>query len=137
MEKNGIPVVIEGQRIKLRVFRRFFYPIQMKHIGEIFTVYSDTRRETEINYNRAEDFGLDDPFNRIKLIRLARAMNCLKINPEDLKEYRVTICTNRELYEPEAEEIRYVPFDPTRLEPLEDRIRKERKKVEWENRFKS
>ena len=130
-------MVIEGQRIILRVFRRFFYPINMKHMGIGFIVYSDTKRETEINYNRAEDYGLDDPFQRIKLIRLARAMNCLKINQESPKEYQITICTNRELYEPDSKEIRYVPFDPKRQEPLEDRVRKERKKIEWDNRFKS
>ena len=137
MEKKGFPVVIEGQRVNLRVFRRFFYPINMKHMGIGFIVYSDTKRETEINYNRAEDYDLDDPFQRIKLIRLAKAMNCLKISQEDHKEYQVIICTNRELYEPHSKEIRYVPFDPKRLEPLEDRVRKERKKVEWDNRFKS
>lgn len=135
MEKKGLTVVIEGQRINLRVFRRFFYPIQMKHMDKGFTVYSDTRRESEINYNRPEDYDLENPFNRIKLIRLARAMNCLKINPKDPKEYQVTICTNRELYEPYAEEIKYIPFDPKRLEPLEARIKNERKKIEWENRM--
>lgn len=135
MEKKGLTVVMEGQRINLRVFRRFFYPIQMKHIDISFTVYSDTRRESEINYNRPEDYDLENPFNRIKLIRLARAMNCLKINPENTQEYVVTICTDRELYEPHAKEIQYIPFDPKRLEPLEDRIKKERKRIEWENRM--
>ena len=128
---------MEGQRINLRVFRRFFYPIQMKQDDTAFTVYSDTRRETEINYNRPEDYDLENPFNRIKLIRLARAMNCLRINHENPQEYQVTICTNRELYEPHAEEIRYVPFDPKKLEPLEDRIKKERKRIDWENRMDS
>ena len=137
MEKKGLTVVMEGQRINLRVFRRFFYPIQMKHDDTAFSVYSDTRRETEINYNRPEDYDLENPFNRIKLIRLARAMNCLKINHENPQEYQVTICTNRELYEPHAEEIRYVPFDPKKLEPLEDRIKKERKRIDWENRMDS
>jgi len=135
MEKKGLTVVMEGQRINLRVFRRFFYPIQMKHNDTPFTVYSDTRRETEINYNRPEDYDLENPFNRIKLIRLARAMNYLRIDPQDQNEYQVTICTNRELFEPHAEEIRYIPFDPKRLEPLEDRIKKERKRIDWENRM--
>ena len=135
MGKKGLPVVMEGQRLNLRVYRRFFYPIQMKHLGKDFTVYSDTRRESEINYNRPEDYDLDNPFKRIKLIRLARAMNCLQSNPDDQLELRVTICTNRELFEPEAETLRYVPFDPKRLEPLEDRIKKERKRIEWETRM--
>ena len=129
MEKRGLPVVMEGQRLNLRVYHRFFYPIQMKHLGIDFTVYSDTKRESEINYNRAEDYDLENPFNRIKLIRLARAMNCLQVNPDDPLEFKITVCTNRELFEPEAETLRYVPFDPKRLEPLEDRIKKERKRI--------
>jgi len=137
MEKKGLLVVMEGQRLRLRVFRRFFYPIQMKHLDKNFTVYSDTKRETEINYNRPEDYDLENPFNRIKLIRLARAMKGLQVNPDDPIELRVTICTNRELFEPESETIRYVPFDPKSLEPLEDRINKERKRIEWENRMNS
>jgi len=58
-------------------------------------------------------------------------------NPDNPLEFKVTICTNRELFEPEAEIIRYVPFDPNRLEPLEDRIKKERKRIEWEKRMSS
>jgi hypothetical protein len=135
--KKGFTVVMEGQRIALHVFRRFFYPIQIKHNDSKFIVYSDTRRETEINYNRAEDYHLEDPFSKIKLIRLARAMKCLRTNPEDEKEYYITICTNRELYDPDTEEIRYVPFDPKRLEPLDERIKKGRRKIEWGNRAKS
>ncbi|MCW4013132.1 MAG: hypothetical protein NWF07_09105 [Candidatus Bathyarchaeota archaeon] len=135
MANKGLPVVMEGQRINLRVFRRFFYPIQMKHDGKQFIVYSDTKRESEINYNRAEDYDLDDPFNRIKLIRLARATKSLQVNPEDPQEYRVTVCTNRELYEPHSEETKYIPFDPKRLEPLEDRIKKERRKLDWDERM--
>ena len=137
MEKKGLLVVMEGQRLRLRVFRRFFYPIQMKHLDKNFTVYSDTKRETEINYNRPEDYDLENPFNRIKLIRLARAIKGLQVNPDDPIELRVTICTNRELFEPESETIRYVPFDPKSLEPLEDRINKERKRIEWEDRMNS
>jgi len=109
----------------------------MKHLDKNFTVYSDTKRETEINYNRPEDYDLENPFNRIKLIRLARAMKGLQVNPDDPIELRVTICTNRELFEPESETIRYVPFDPKSLEPLEDRINKERKRIDWEDRMNS
>ena len=128
---------MEGQRITLHVFRRFFYPIKLNHNGTDFIVYSDTKNETEINYNRAEDYQLDDPFSRIKLIRLARAMKSLRTIEGDEKEYQVTICTNRELYDPDAEEIGYVPFDPSRLDPLEDRIKKARKKIDWERRTAS
>ncbi len=137
MATKGLPVVMEGQRFNLRVYRRFFYPIQMEHMGEQFLVYSDTRRESEINYKHADDYDLDDPFKRIKLIRLARATKSLTTNPDDPQEYLITVCTNRELYEPHSEEIRYIPFDPKRLEPLEARIKKERRKIEWDQRMKN
>lgn len=135
MAEKGLPVVLEGKRINLRVFRRFFYPLQIKHRGEKFIVYSDTRREREINYKRPEDYDLDNPFNRIKLIRLARAMNCLKQSQEKENEYRITLCTNKELYYPQAETIRYIPFDPRRLDPLKERIEEGRRKIEWGQKF--
>jgi hypothetical protein len=137
MVMKGLTLVIEGKRINLRVYRRLFYPISKTHEGKDFLIYSDSKRETEINYKRTEDYNLENPFNRIKLIRMARAMNCIRINPEDPQEYQVTICTNRELYDPESEEIRYIPFDPKRLKPLDERIRRERRKIDWENRMKS
>jgi hypothetical protein len=88
----GLPVVLEGRRIRLRVFRRFFYPIRRTLNDEELIVYSDTGREREINYEKAEDYGLDNPWNRIALARLARAMNCLKCGPEKnrTRECRVT-----------------------------------------------
>jgi hypothetical protein len=131
---KGFTVVMEGQRINLRVYRRFFYPLVLKYLDEQFTVYSDTKREREINYNRAEDYDLDDPFKRIRLIRLARAMNCLSINNDDGLGYSITICTSRELYESDTNGVKYIPFDPSRLKPLKDRIKNERKKIEWRKR---
>ncbi|MDX1314428.1 MAG: hypothetical protein R3356_02910 [Eudoraea sp.] len=136
--KKGLQIVTEGQRFNLRVYRRFFYPIKMNHEGDEFIVYSDTRREREINYSKTDQYGLEDPFSRIRLVKLARALNALKcteVNGE--RECRVTICTNRELFDPEAKEINYIPFDPDKLETLEDRIRKARRKIEWHHRMKS
>ena len=37
-------------------------------------LYSDTGREEEIKYDRAEDYELDDPWKRIVLLRSARTM---------------------------------------------------------------
>lgn len=134
--KKGLQVVSEGQRINLRVYRRFFYPIKMDHEGEEFIVYSDTRREREINYRKTDQYGLDDPFSRIRLVKLARALNALNCNEGDgLRECKVTICTNKELFDPDADEINYIPFDPERLEPLAERIRKERRKIDWRRRM--
>jgi hypothetical protein len=64
-------------------------------------------------------------------------MNCLRITDKDEKEYNITICTSRELYDPDTDEIRYIPFDPKRLTPLEEKIKNERRKIEWMKRIKS
>ncbi len=136
--KKGFQVVAEKQRINLRVYRRFFYPIKMTHEGEVFIVYSDTRREREINYNKTEEYGLDDPFTRIRLVKLAKALNALDCKEVDgERDCRVTICTNRELFDPETDEISYIPFDPERLQSLQERIKVERKKIDWRNRMKT
>jgi hypothetical protein len=109
----------------------------MNHKGDEFIVYSDTRREREINYSKTEQYGLEDPFSRIRLVKLARALNALKCTEVDGdRECRVTICTNRELFDSEAKEINYIPFDPDKLETLEDRISKARRKIEWHRRMR-
>jgi len=136
---KGLNIVSEGQRINLRVYQRFFYPITQKWEGEEYTVYSDTGREKEINYKKIETYGLDDPFARDRLVRLARALNALECRAidNDVKECRVTICTNKELLNPDTVEIKYVPFDPERLQSLAAKIKIERRKIEWRKRMKS
>jgi hypothetical protein len=99
---KGLTVVFEWQRIRLRVFRRFFYPISLE--GEDQFLYSDTGREREINYRHPEDYGLETPFDRINMVRLAGAMD------------------------PLAVETKWVPFDPARLDSLDERIEKLRKR---------
>lgn len=136
--KKGIQIVTEGQRINLRVYRRFFYPIKMTHEGEEFIVYSDTKREREINYNKTEQYGLDDPFTRIRLVKLAKALNALDCDRiKAVRECKVIICTNKELFDPETDEINYIPFDPERLQSLAERIKLERKKINWRKRMNS
>ena len=136
---KGLNVVSEGQRINLRVYQRFFYPITQKWEGEEYTVYSDTGREKEINYKKIETYGLDDPFARDRLVRLARALNALECHRGErgIKECRVTICTNKELFDPTTVDIKYVPFDPERLQSLDAKIKIERRKIEWRKRMKS
>ena len=133
----GLPVVIEGKRICLRVFRRFFYPIRRTLEGEELIVYSDTGREREIRYENAEEYGLDNPWNRIALVRLARAMDCLRYGNEagGTMECRVTICDARELYNSESE-TQWVPFNPERLESLAERVRSVESRASWERRKK-
>ncbi len=133
----GIPVVIEGKRIRLRVFRRFFYPIRRTLDGEELIVYSDTGREREIRYENAEEYDLDNPWNRIALVRLARAMDCLKCGPEEdgTRECQVTICDAKELYN-STSETRWVPFDMERLESLAERVKRKENRTSWERRKK-
>jgi hypothetical protein len=133
----GLPVVIEGKRICLRVFRRFFYPIRRTMEGEELIVYSDTGREREIRYENVEEYGLDNPWNRIALVRLARAMGCLMCGNEagGIMECRVTICDARELNNSESES-RWIPFDPERLESLADRVKSVESRASWERRKK-
>jgi hypothetical protein len=131
----GLPVVLEGRRICLRIFRRYFYPIHRTLNGKELIVYSDTGREREIKYENVEEYGLDNPWNLIALVRLARAMDCLKCGPEEnrTRECRVTICNAKELYN-SATETRWVPFDPERLEPLADRVKNVENRTIWEKR---
>lgn len=137
--KKGLPVVYEGQRINLRVTQRIFNPLVKELDGERHTLYSDTGTEKEIRYASAEYYGLDNPFNRVRLVRLARAMNCLTCSEESgaERECRVTICRAKELYGADAEEPRWVPFDPGRLESLEDKVKNLRRRVEWRRRMES
>jgi hypothetical protein len=134
--KKGLPVVYEGRRINLRVHQRIFHPVVKTLNGERHTLYSDTGREKEIRYASVEYYGLDDPLNRVRLIRLARAMNCLTSSDESgaERECTVTICRAKELYGVDGEEMRWVPFDPKKLESLEEKVKNLRRRVEWRRR---
>jgi hypothetical protein len=131
----GFPIVIEGKRIRLRVFRRFFYPIRRTLDDGELIVYSDTGREREINYENLEEYDLENPWNRIALVRLARAMDCLKCGPDEngTRECRITICNARELYNSESE-TRWVPLDPERLDSLAERVKSVESRAVWEKR---
>ncbi len=134
--KKGLPVVYEGKRLNLRVHQRIFHLLLKEMGGERYTLYSDTGKEKEIRYASAEYYGLDNPLNRVRLIRLARAMNCLTCSDDSEveRECRVTICRARELHGVDGDELRWVPFDPSRLESLEEKVENLRRKVEWRRR---
>ena len=134
---RGLVVVFEGQRILLRVFRRYLYPLSHTFDGREVVVHTDTWREVEINYDRAEDYALDDPFKRIALVRLARAMNCLYCGEavDGVRGCRVTICRSEELHGIPSEEAGWIPFDPDRLEPIEDRLERLKERMAWEEKL--
>ncbi len=136
---DGLITVVDGQRIHLRVFRRIFYPLLKKINGIEYKLYSDTGRQVEINYKNVAYYELDNPFNRIRLIRLARALNSIKCKTRDdgKTECVIIICSNREIFEPTSEENQWIPFDPSSYENLPERITKLKKKIEWKNRIES
>jgi hypothetical protein len=137
-DENGLVVVFEGKRTQVKVFRRFFYPVQVNDEDLSVVVYSDTGQEREVTYKHAEDYDLDSPLRLIAMIRLARAMKVLKIDtPADgVQNYRITICKSTELIGPDAEKDEWIPFDPTRMRPLDERIRDAKKRVRWRQRLK-
>ena len=130
-------MVFEGQRILLRVFRRYLYPLRHTFDGREVVVHTDTGREVEINYDQAEDYDLDDPFKRMALIRLARAMNCLYCDDvaDGVRGCRVTICRSEELHGIPSKETGWIPFDPDRLKPIEDRLNRLKERIAWEEKL--
>ena len=135
----GLLVVFEGKRTKVRVFRRFFYPIQVKDEDVDVVVYSDTGQEREVTYKRADDFGLDDPFRLTAMIRLARAIKVLQTDAptNGVQNLRFTICKSVELIGPDVERDEWMPFDTTRIRPLDERIRDAKKRARWRQRLRA
>jgi hypothetical protein len=135
---KGLTVVSEGKRVNLRVFRRIFYPLKYRIDGEEHIIYSDTGVEKEISYGYADYYGLDDPFEVLRLIRLAKAMKCLNCEEVDEKnvDCKVTICMTKELYDADAMETKWISFDPQKLDTLEERVQRLRKNVQWSKRFR-
>jgi hypothetical protein len=135
----GLVVVFEGKRTRVRVFRRFFYPVQARDEDVDVVVYSDTGQEREVTYRRADDFDLDDSFKLTAMIRLARAMRVLQINAptNGVQNLRLTICKSAELIGPDAERDEWMPFDPTRMRPLDERIRDAKKRARWRQRLRA
>lgn len=136
--ESGLVVVFEGKRARVRVFRRFFYPVQAKDEDVDVVVYSDTGQEREVTYRRADEYELDSPLRLVTMIRLARAMKVLQTNPPEngVQNLRFTICRSTELIGPDVEKDEWMPFDPTRMRPLDERVRDAKKRAHWKLRLK-
>ena len=134
----GFIVVFEGKRTLVRVFRRFFYPVQVKDDDVDVVVYSDTGQEREVTYRNADEYGLDNPIRLVAMIRLARAMKVLQINQpkKNVQNLRFTICKSAELIGPDVEKDEWMPFDPSRMRPLDERVRDAKKRTRWKQRLK-
>jgi len=135
---GALVVVFEGKRTRVHVFRRFFYPVQARDEDVDVIVYSDTGREREVTYKRADQYGLDDPLRLIAMIRLARALRILQVDPptDGVQNLKLTICKSVELIGPDVEKDEWMPFDPTRMRPLDERIRDAKKRAKWRQRLK-
>jgi hypothetical protein len=134
---KGLTVVSEGKRVNLRVYRRIFYPLKHKIDDKEYIINSDTGREIEISYGYIDYYGLDNPFNVLRLMRLARAMNCLRCvdQGENRSECRVTICMARELFDTEEGDNQWIPFDPKKMMSLDERIDELRRRARWRRRL--
>ncbi len=135
--EQGLTVVFEGKRTRVRVFRRFFYPVHAREEDVEVIVYTDTGRERDVTYKRVGDYGLDDPLKLVAMIRLARAMKVLQVDSPTggVQNYRFTICRSSELIGADVERDEWMPFDPTRLRPLDERIREAKKRARWRQRL--
>ena len=136
--EKGLIVVFEGVRTKLLVYRRIFTPIPVREENVNTFVNIDAGFEREVTYDRAEEYGLDDPFKIISLIRLARAMKMLQPEPSNasIKTFKVTICRRSELIGPEVEVDDWIPFDLTRVKPIEDKVKEAKRRARWINRLR-
>jgi len=123
----------------VRVFRRFFYPVHSREEDVEVLVHTYTGREREVKYKRADDYELDNPLKLVAMVRLARAMKVLQIDPptDGAQNYRLTICRSSEIIGPDVEKDEWMPFDPSRLKPLDERIRDAKKRARWKQRLKS
>ena len=134
----GLVVVFEGRRTRLHVFRRIFEPHKVYEGGREITVYSDTGVETEVTRENAEDYGLDSPLRLLNLIRLAKALSCLRQAPssDSLPTYKIVLGRARELVNPDAKNDDWVPFDPGKTRGLDEKMAEARKRAKWSQRFK-
>jgi len=136
--ESGLVVVFEGKRTRVKVFRRFFYPVQAKDEDIDVIVYSDTGQEREVTYKRADEYELDSPLRLVAMIRLARAMKVLQTDPPEngIQTLRFTICRSTELIGPDVGKDEWMPFDPSRMKPLDERVKDAKKKARWKQRLK-
>jgi hypothetical protein len=52
-----------------------------------------------------------------------------------VQNLRFTICKSEELIGPHTERDEWIPFDPTRMRPLDERIRDAKKRARWKQRL--
>ena len=97
----------------------------------------DTGGQIEINYDDSSEYDLDSPFQQVALYRLAKASNSTDYILEEsgVLNCKVYIGTSEEVSGKPVTGVSWLPFNPDRLMPLEDRKRKLREQIEWERKL--
>ena len=134
---KGFNFVYERKRVNMRVFRRIFFPNYINIDGKTHKIFVDTGGQIEINYDDSSEYDLDSPFQQVALYRLAKASNstdCI-LEESGVLNCKVYIGTSEEVSGKPVTGVSWLPFNPDRLMPLEDRKRKLREQIEWERKL--
>lgn len=136
MEK-GFNFVHERQRVRLRVYRRVFFPKYVNIEGKTEKIFVDTGGQKEINYENPEDYNLDNPFKQVALYRLAQASKATFCTMKhSVMHCKVVIGTPEEVNGQNIPGIDWIPFNPEHFESLEERIHRFKTQREWKRRLK-
>ena len=134
---KGFNFVYERKRVKLRVFRRIFFPNYVSIDGKTHKIFVDTGGQKEIDYEDSREYNLDSPFQQVAFFRLAKASNsadCV-LEKSGILHCNVYIGTAEEVSGQPVEGISWLPFNPDRLMPFEERERKLREQVAWKKQL--
>ncbi len=134
---KGFNFVYKRKRVKMRVFRRIFFPNYVSIDGKTHKIFVDTGGQKEIDYEDSREYNLDSPFQQVALYRLAKASNsadCL-FEKSGILHCIVYIGTTEEVSGKSVEGVSWLPFNPYRLMPFEERERKLREQVAWKKQL--
>jgi len=134
---KGFNFVYERKRVNMRVFRRIFFPNYVNIDGRTHKIYVDTGGQIEINYDDSSEYNLDSPFQQVALYRLAHASNSTECVLEEsgVLNCKIYIGTSEEVSGKQVDGVSWLPFNPDRLMPLEERKRKLREQIEWKKQL--
>ena len=134
---KGFNFVYERKRVNMRVFRRIFFPNYVNIDGKTHKIFVDTKGQKEINYDDPSEYNLDSPFQQVALYRLAQASNSTEcvLEKSGVLNCKVYIGTSEEVSGKQVDGVNWLPFNPDRLMPLEERKRKLREQIAWEKQL--
>ena len=134
---RGFNFVYERQRVRLRVYRRLFFPNYLDIGDKTHCIYVDTWCQYQIDYDNPEDYNHDNPMKQVALYRLAKASrtaSCIMKN--GILHCDVIIGTPEEVNGQSIPGVAWVPFNPKRQVSFEDRVQQLRSQQSWIERLK-